>query len=77
MSFLKKKSWTRKTTLLYFELTCHWCNSSGSRSKCAGHRLAYETKEVKQLAVSYDQGKTLLSLLRYCKDKTYPFLTFV
>jgi phosphate transport system substrate-binding protein len=34
--------------------------------------LAYETKEVKQLAVSYDQGKTFIEFCRYCKDKTYP-----
>jgi phosphate transport system substrate-binding protein len=35
--------------------------------------LAYETKEVKQLAVSYDQGKTFIApSVASAKDKTYP-----
>lgn len=35
--------------------------------------LAYETKEVKQLAVSYDQGKTFVEpSLASAKDKSYP-----
>lgn len=35
--------------------------------------LAYETKEVKQLAVSYDQGKTYIEpSVASAKDKTYP-----
>ncbi len=35
--------------------------------------LAYETKEVKQLAVSYDQGKTFVEpSVASAKDKTYP-----
>lgn len=35
--------------------------------------LAYETKEVKQLAVSYDQGKTFIEpSVASAKDKTYP-----
>jgi phosphate transport system substrate-binding protein len=35
--------------------------------------LAYENKEVKQLAVSYDQGKTFIEpSLTTAKDKTYP-----
>lgn len=35
--------------------------------------LAYETKEVKQLAVSYDQGKTFVApSVASAKDKTYP-----
>lgn len=35
--------------------------------------LAYETKEVKQLAVSYDQGKTFVEpSLATAKDKSYP-----
>lgn len=35
--------------------------------------LAYETKEVKQLAVSYDQGKTFVEpSIASAKDKSYP-----
>ena len=35
--------------------------------------LAYETKEVKQLGVSYDQGKTFIEpSVASAKDKTYP-----
>ena len=35
--------------------------------------LAYETKEVKQIAVSYDQGKTYVApSVASAKDKTYP-----
>lgn len=35
--------------------------------------LAYETKEVKQLAVSYDQGKTFVEpSVASAKDKSYP-----
>jgi phosphate transport system substrate-binding protein len=35
--------------------------------------LAYETKEVKQLSVSYDQGKTFVApSVASAKDKTYP-----
>lgn len=35
--------------------------------------LAYETKEVKQLAISYDQGKTFIEpSVATAKDKTYP-----
>lgn len=35
--------------------------------------LAYETKEVKQLAVSYDQGKTFVEpSVATAKDKSYP-----
>lgn len=35
--------------------------------------LAYETKEVKQLAISYDQGKTYVSpSVAAAKDKSYP-----
>ncbi|APA00919.1 phosphate ABC transporter substrate-binding protein [Flavobacterium commune] len=35
--------------------------------------LAYETKEVKQLAVSYDQGKTFVEpSIATAKDKSYP-----
>ncbi|OCB77432.1 phosphate ABC transporter substrate-binding protein [Flavobacterium crassostreae] len=35
--------------------------------------LAYETKEVKQLLVSYDQGKTFIApSVASAKDKTYP-----
>jgi len=35
--------------------------------------LAYETKEVKQLAVSYDQGKTFVEpTVASAKDKSYP-----
>ncbi|WP_035656813.1 PstS family phosphate ABC transporter substrate-binding protein [Flavobacterium seoulense] len=35
--------------------------------------LAYETKEVKQLGVSYDQGKTFIEpSIESAKDKTYP-----
>jgi phosphate transport system substrate-binding protein len=35
--------------------------------------LAYETKEVKSLAVSYDQGKTFVApSVEAAKDKTYP-----
>jgi phosphate transport system substrate-binding protein len=35
--------------------------------------LAYETKEVKQLSVSYDQGKTFITpSVASAKDKTYP-----
>ncbi|WP_026708835.1 PstS family phosphate ABC transporter substrate-binding protein [Flavobacterium frigidarium] len=35
--------------------------------------LAYETKEVKQLAVSYDEGKTFIEpSVASAKDKTYP-----
>ncbi|MGA9638594.1 phosphate ABC transporter substrate-binding protein [Flavobacterium sp.] len=35
--------------------------------------LAYETKEVKQLAVSYDQGKKFIApSVASAKDKTYP-----
>lgn len=35
--------------------------------------LAYETKEVKQLAVSYDEGKTFVEpSVASAKDKTYP-----
>ena len=35
--------------------------------------LAYETKEVKQLAVSYDQGKTYIEpSVASAKDKSYP-----
>lgn len=35
--------------------------------------LAYETKEVKQVAVSYDQGKTFVApSVASAKDKTYP-----
>ena len=35
--------------------------------------LAYETKEVKQLSVSYDQGKTFVApSVASAKDKSYP-----
>jgi phosphate transport system substrate-binding protein len=34
--------------------------------------LAYETKEVKQLAISYDQGKFIEPSVASAKDKTYP-----
>ena len=35
--------------------------------------MAYETKEVKQLAVSYDQGKTFVApSVETAKDKSYP-----
>jgi phosphate transport system substrate-binding protein len=35
--------------------------------------LAYETKEVKQLAISYDQGKTFIEpSVASAKDKSYP-----
>jgi len=35
--------------------------------------LAYETKEVKQIAVSYDQGKSYIApSIASAKDKTYP-----
>jgi len=35
--------------------------------------LAYETKEIKQLAISYDEGKTFVApSIEAAKDKTYP-----
>jgi hypothetical protein len=64
MSSLKMRLWIRKTAK-YFELTCNWCNCSGSRQTKGAMDISdwHMKPEVKQLAISYDQGKLLLSLL--------------
>jgi ABC-type phosphate transport system substrate-binding protein len=65
MSFLRWGYGQEKLCNKYFELTTGAIVQAVGQTKGAiGYiGLAYETKEVKQLAVSYDQGKLLLSHL--------------
>jgi phosphate transport system substrate-binding protein len=60
------KLWTRKIMqhILNLPATGAIVQAVGQTKGAIGYiGLAYETKEVKQLAISYDQGKLLLSHL--------------
>ncbi len=69
---LNKKNYA--TTVLSMPATGAIVQSVGQTKGAIGYvGLAYETKDVKQLSVSYDEGKTYVApSIAAAKDKTYP-----
>lgn len=75
--FFKEEVMDKKnyaTTVLSLPATGAIVQAIGQTKGAIGYiGLAYETKEVKQIAVSYDQGKTFIEpSVASAKDKTYP-----
>ncbi|MCW2119196.1 phosphate ABC transporter substrate-binding protein [Flavobacterium sp. 7A] len=75
--FFKEEVMNKKnyaTSILSLPATGAIVQAVGQTKGAIGYvGLAYETKEVKQLAVSYDQGKNYIApSVASAKDKTYP-----
>ena len=75
--FFKEEVMSKKnyaTNILSLPATGAIVQAVGQTKGAIGYiGLAYETKEVKQLAVSYDQGKTFIEpSVASAKDKSYP-----
>ena len=75
--FFKEEVMSKKnyaTNILSLPATGAIVQAVGQTKGAIGYiGLAYETKEVKQLAVSYDQGKTYIEpSVASAKDKSYP-----